>query len=78
MDVMASGTLLSIVFKVCRAIQKLFRRLAHGNTNKYTHIHNYLLFEAEDVLIYPLKLSCRNICNFPTNIFSSSFRGLLL
>jgi hypothetical protein len=78
MEVMASGTLLSMVFKVCHATQKLFQRLAHRNTNKYTHIYSSLLFKAEHVLIYPLKLPCRDICNFPTNIFSSSFRGLRL
>jgi hypothetical protein len=27
------------------------------------------LAPVEEVLIYPLKLFCRNICNFPTNIF---------
>jgi hypothetical protein len=36
------------------------------------------LAPAEGVLIYPLKLFCRNICNFPMNIFfNSSLRSVV-
>jgi hypothetical protein len=31
--------------------------------------------QAEEVLIYSLKLFCRNICNFPTNSFLQFFRS---
>jgi hypothetical protein len=33
----------------------------------------HILTLAEEVLIYPLKLFCRNICNFSINIFFQFF-----